>query len=105
VAVGDLLFIRPGARVPVDAVFEVGESEVDESTVTGESMPVSKSPGSELIGATINRNGTVRALVTQVCSLPPWAAGSRRERLALYPRSSRSDCRCSGQAEPVTARR
>ncbi len=66
VAVGDLLLIRPGARVPVDAVVEEGESEVDESMVTGESMPVSKSPGSELVGATINRNGTLRARAARV---------------------------------------
>jgi Cu2+-exporting ATPase len=66
VAVGDLLLIRPGARVPVDAVVEEGESEVDESMVTGESMPVSKSPGSELIGATINSNGTLRARAAKV---------------------------------------
>ncbi|HZV53073.1 MAG TPA: heavy metal translocating P-type ATPase [Candidatus Dormibacteraeota bacterium] len=66
VVVGDLLLIRPGARVPVDAVVEEGESEVDESTVTGESMPVSKSAGSELIGATINRNGTLRARAARV---------------------------------------
>jgi Cu2+-exporting ATPase len=66
VAVGDRLLIRPGARVPVDAVVEEGESEVDESTVTGESLPVGKSAGSELIGATINRNGTLRARATKV---------------------------------------
>src|SRR5215467_10721059 len=66
VAVGDLLLIRPGARVPVDAVVEEGESEVDEATVTGESMPVSKAAGSALIGATINRNGTLRARATRV---------------------------------------
>jgi P-type Cu2+ transporter len=66
VAVGDLLLIRPGGRVPVDAVVEEGESEVDESMVTGESMPVSKAAGSELIGATINRNGTLRARATRV---------------------------------------
>src|SRR5215831_3991568 len=66
VTVGDLLLIRPGARVPVDAVVEEGESEVDESMVTGESMPLSKSPGSELIGATINRNGTLRARAIKV---------------------------------------
>ena len=45
VQVGDLLLIRPGAKVPVDAVVEEGESEVDESTVTGESLPVHKAPG------------------------------------------------------------
>ena len=66
VAAGDLLLIRPGARVPVDAVVEEGASEVDESMVTGESMPVSKVAGSELIGATMNRNGTLRARASRV---------------------------------------
>jgi P-type Cu2+ transporter len=66
VAVGDLLLIRPGARVPVDAVVVEGESEVDESTVTGESLPASKSAGSDLIGATINGNGTLLARATRV---------------------------------------
>jgi Cu2+-exporting ATPase len=68
VAVGDLLLIRPGAKVPVDAVVEEGESEVDESTVTGESLPVHKAPGGQLIGATINKNGTLRARATAVGS-------------------------------------
>src|SRR3989440_2272967 len=66
VQVGDLLLIRPGARIPVDAIVEEGESEVDESVVTGESLPVSKSPGSELIGGTINKNGTLRARALRV---------------------------------------
>ena len=68
VAVGDLLLIRPGAKVPVDAVVEEGESEVDESTVTGESLPVKKTAGDQLIGATINKNGTLRARATAVGS-------------------------------------
>jgi Cu2+-exporting ATPase len=68
VAVGDLLLIRPGAKVPVDAEVLEGESEVDESTVTGESMPVSKGPGEELVGATINKNGTLRAQASAVGS-------------------------------------
>jgi Cu2+-exporting ATPase len=68
VAVGDLLLIRPGAKVAVDATVEEGESEVDESTVTGESLPVHKGPGDRLIGATINTNGTVRARATAVGS-------------------------------------
>jgi len=65
-AVGDLLLVRPGARVPVDAVVEEGESEVDESMVTGESMPVAKAPGDEVIGASINTTGTLRARATKV---------------------------------------
>jgi P-type Cu2+ transporter len=68
VAVGDLLLVRPGAKVPVDAEVIDGESEVDESTVTGESMPVSKRPGDQLVGATINKNGTLRARATAVGS-------------------------------------
>jgi len=68
VQLGDLLLIRPGARVPVDAVVEDGGSEVDESLVTGESLPVSKSPGAPLIGGSINKNGTLRARATRVGS-------------------------------------
>ena len=47
VQVGNLILMRPGARVPVDAVVEEGTSELDESVVTGESLPVSKAPGDE----------------------------------------------------------
>jgi Cu2+-exporting ATPase len=68
VAVGDAVLIRPGAKVPVDAVVTDGESEVDESTVTGESLPVHKRPGDELVGATINENGTLRARASAVGS-------------------------------------
>ncbi len=66
VEVGDLLLIRPGSKVPVDALVEEGESQIDESTVTGESLPVKKRAGDELIGATINKNGTLRARATKV---------------------------------------
>ena len=66
VAVGDLLLIRPGAKVPVDAVVEDGSSEIDESMVTGESLPVHKESGDELIGATVNTHGTLRARATAV---------------------------------------
>jgi Cu2+-exporting ATPase len=68
VVVGDLIVVRPGSKIPVDAVVEDGESEVDESVVTGESLPVHKASGSELIGATINRNGVLRARATGVGS-------------------------------------
>jgi len=66
VKVGDLMLIRPGARIPVDARVEEGESEVDESMVTGESLPVSKKLGADLIGASINKNGTLRARAVRV---------------------------------------
>jgi Cu2+-exporting ATPase len=68
VVVGDLLLIRPGSKIPADAVVEEGESDVDESMVTGESMPVAKNPGSQLIGASINKNGSLRARAQRVGS-------------------------------------
>jgi Cu2+-exporting ATPase len=68
VAVGDHLLIRPGSKVPVDATVVDGESQVDESTVTGESLPVKKGAGDGLIGATINKNGALRARATAVGS-------------------------------------
>ena len=68
VTVGDLLLIRPGDKIAVDAEVVEGKSEVDESTVTGESLPVSKKPGDQLVGATINKNGTLRARATAVGS-------------------------------------
>ncbi|MGI5414965.1 heavy metal translocating P-type ATPase [Actinomadura luteofluorescens] len=66
VAAGDMLLIRPGAKIAVDGVVEDGESEVDESMVTGESLPVHKAPGDTVIGATINANGTLRVRATKV---------------------------------------
>jgi len=66
VQVGDLLLVRPGAKVPVDAVVEEGESDVDESMVTGESLPVAKNVGAEVIGASINTTGTLRVRASKV---------------------------------------
>ena len=66
VVVDDVLLVRPGARIAVDGVVEEGESEVDESMVTGESLPVHKQPGSAVVGATINANGTLRVRATKV---------------------------------------
>jgi Cu2+-exporting ATPase len=65
---GDLLLARPGDKIATDGVVEEGHSQVDESVVTGESLPVSKSPGSPVTGATINKNGTLRVRATRVGS-------------------------------------
>ena len=68
VQVGDLLLVRPGAKVAVDGVVADGESELDESMVTGESLPVHKAPGDAVIGATLNTTGTLRVRATKVGS-------------------------------------
>jgi Cu2+-exporting ATPase len=68
VLVGDLLLIRPGAKIPVDGRVVEGESEIDESMVTGESLPVAKSIDSEVIGASVNTTGTLRVRATKVGS-------------------------------------
>ena len=68
VVVGDVLLVKPGEKVPVDGVIESGESSVDESMVTGESLPVDKVPGDEVIGATINRSGAFKTRATKVGS-------------------------------------
>jgi Cu+-exporting ATPase len=57
IAVGDLLRVRPGEKIPVDGAVTEGRSSVDESMVTGESMPVSKAEGAHVIGGTVNRSG------------------------------------------------
>jgi Cu2+-exporting ATPase len=66
VAPGDTVVIRPGNKIPVDGTVTEGESQVDESMLTGESMPVKKEPGATVIGATINRSGTFRYAATKV---------------------------------------
>ncbi|MGK5113026.1 MULTISPECIES: heavy metal translocating P-type ATPase [unclassified Geodermatophilus] len=66
VVVGNLILVRPGAKIPVDGTVEDGESEVDESMVTGESLPVHKAPGDQVIGASVNTTGTLRVRATKV---------------------------------------
>ncbi|MDH4067439.1 MAG: heavy metal translocating P-type ATPase, partial [Dehalococcoidia bacterium] len=66
VRVGDLVLVRPGGRIPVDGVVREGYSSVDESMITGESIPVEKKTGDEVIGATINRTGSFQFEATRV---------------------------------------
>jgi Cu+-exporting ATPase len=60
VLVGDLVIVRPGEKIPVDGVVADGRSAVDESMLTGESLPIDKNPGDPVIGATINRQGYLK---------------------------------------------
>jgi Cu+-exporting ATPase len=66
VLVGDTVIVRPGEKVPVDGIISEGHSTLDESMITGESMPVSKGPGGEVIGATINKEGLIKFEATKV---------------------------------------
>ena len=66
VEVGDLIIIRPGERIPVDGVVTDGNSAVDQSAITGESFPVEKTPGDEVIGATINTSGLLKVRASNV---------------------------------------
>ncbi|HKY93952.1 MAG TPA: heavy metal translocating P-type ATPase, partial [Kiloniellales bacterium] len=66
IALGDRLRVRPGEKIPVDGTVEDGRSAVDESMVTGESMPVTKEPGARLIGGTINRSGALVMQATRI---------------------------------------
>jgi len=66
VALGDLVVVRPGERMPVDGVVVEGRSAVDESMLTGESLPVDKKPGDEIIGGTINKQGLLKFEATRV---------------------------------------
>lgn len=66
VEVGDIVVVRPGEKVPVDGVIIEGTTTVDESMLTGESIPVDKKPGDEVVGATINRHGLFKFKATKV---------------------------------------
>ncbi len=66
IQVGDLMKVRPGERIPTDGIVQEGNSAVDESMVTGESVPVEKGPGDEVVGSTINENGVLLVEATNV---------------------------------------
>lgn len=61
---GDLVLVRPGANIPADGVVEEGASDVSEAMITGESRPVGKASGDEVIGGTLNGSGSLRIRVT-----------------------------------------
>ncbi|WP_423754481.1 heavy metal translocating P-type ATPase, partial [Caloranaerobacter azorensis] len=66
VVVGDIVVVRPGEKIPVDGIVIEGNSSVDESMLTGESIPVDKKEGDEVIGATINKHGTFKFKATKI---------------------------------------
>ncbi len=66
VVVGDTIIVRPGEKIPVDGEITEGNSSIDESMLTGESIPVDKKTGDEIIGATINKHGTFKFKATKV---------------------------------------
>lgn len=68
VSVGDLIIVRPGEKIPVDGIVREGQSAVDESMITGESLPVDKTPGMDVVGATINKQGLLKFEATRVGS-------------------------------------
>ncbi|WP_311315404.1 heavy metal translocating P-type ATPase [Neobacillus mesonae] len=66
VAAGDHLIVKPGEKIPVDGVVMKGKTSVDESMLTGESIPIEKNPGAKLIGSTINKNGSIEMEAVKV---------------------------------------
>lgn len=66
VVLGDIILVRPGEKIPVDGEIVAGSSTIDEAMVTGESVPVKKQPGDEVIGATINKTGSFQFRATRV---------------------------------------
>jgi len=86
VKVGDLIRVRPGEKIPVDGIITQGESAIDESMVTGESMPIDKIKGDQVIGATINKTGSFifqankvgkETMLAQIVKLVQEAQGSK----------------------------
>src|SRR5665647_10530 len=66
VLVGDVIIVKPGEKIPIDGTVTAGYSSVDEKLLTGESIPVEKTVGSEVIGATINKTGVLTVTATRI---------------------------------------
>jgi Cu+-exporting ATPase len=86
VRIGDVVIVRPGEKIPVDGVVIAGRSSVDESMLTGESMPLEKEPGDEVVGATLNKLGMIKieakkvgqeTVLAQIIRLVEEAQGSK----------------------------
>lgn len=86
VEVGDIIIVKPGSKIPVDGTVIEGHTSVDESMLTGESIPVEKNVGSSVVGASINKNGTIRfkaekvgsdTVISQIIKLVEDAQGSK----------------------------
>lgn len=68
VEVGDLILVKPGEKIPVDGLVEEGNTSIDESMLTGESMPIDKRPGDKVFAASMNKNGSIKFKATKVGS-------------------------------------
>lgn len=68
VEVGDLILVKPGEKIPVDGLVEEGNTSIDESMLTGESMPIDKKPGDKVFAASMNKNGSIKFKATKVGS-------------------------------------
>ncbi len=97
VVVGDLIIIKPGAKIPVDATITEGYTSIDESMITGESIPVDKKVGDAVIGATINKQGNITCkaekvgtdtMLAQIIKMVEDAQGSKAPIQALADRIS-----------------
>ena len=101
VAAGDVIEVRPGERLPVDGEVIEGSSYIDESMITGEPIPVAKSPGSGVVGGTVNQKGAIAyratavrgdTVLSQIIRMVEEAQGSRRRFQALFDRSPCGSC-------------
>lgn len=102
VVAGDIVVIRPGEGIPVDGVVTEGHGYVDQAAITGESIPVEKNPGDQVISATLNKNGTFQFQASKVGRTPPspkssawWTrpATPRRPSPGWRTRSAACSCR------------
>lgn len=99
--VGDIILIRPGGNIPVDGIIIEGESSIDQSSITGESIPVLKTVGKQVVSGTINKNGYLKmkaikvgddTTLSQIIKLVEEAANSKAPISKLADKVSRNIC-------------